>query len=486
MRKAGSDALGAVISRAARRTLCRFVLPVLGMFAAALIVSVATATASSYTITPGGASVTAKTTTSGENATLRFSGTAGQRVSLKMANVTIGTSLCCSTKVSIIKPDGTNLVAPTYIGRRGGFFDTRTLPVTGTYRIFVDPQGTVTGSMTLTLFDVPPDASPAIAADANPVTATTTVPGQNMRLPFTGTMGQKVSLAIGANAIGTSTTSSMTVSILKPDGTALTTAVTMGSSGGFVEPVTLPVTGVYTILVDPQKMDFGSLTVTAYDVPANPSLPITAGGSAVTLTTTAPGQNAYATFTGTLNQRVSVGLTNASFSGPSFPTAKVTILKPDGTALFTPVSFGNAGYFVDLQTLPVAGTYKIFVDPQNTTTGNVDVTLYTVPADVSSTIASNGSPVSVATTTPGQNAKLTFSGTAGQTVTVTLSNVTIGSDCCSSVGVYVKTAAGATVANSFFGTNGGSFQAVLPSTATYTIFVDPQGAATGGANIDLS
>src|SRR3989442_720252 len=83
-------------------------------------------------------SVRAIMDTNGENATLTFNGTAGQRVSLNMTAVTIGTSQCCSAKVSIQKPDATNLVAPTFEGLRGGFFDTKTLPVTGKYKILVD------------------------------------------------------------------------------------------------------------------------------------------------------------------------------------------------------------------------------------------------------------------------------------------------------------------------------------------------------------
>jgi hypothetical protein len=50
-----------------------------------------TAGASSYSIVAGGARVTVTTTVANENATLTFAGTAGQRVSLKVSGVTIGT-----------------------------------------------------------------------------------------------------------------------------------------------------------------------------------------------------------------------------------------------------------------------------------------------------------------------------------------------------------------------------------------------------------
>jgi len=55
--------------------------------------------AQSYSITPGGPPVTVTTTSPDENATLRFAGQAGQRVSVAMSAVTIPVS-----QVSILKP----------------------------------------------------------------------------------------------------------------------------------------------------------------------------------------------------------------------------------------------------------------------------------------------------------------------------------------------------------------------------------------------
>src|SRR5262249_44596569 len=173
------------------------------------------------TITPGGAPVTITTTVLGQNATATFSGTASQRISLKMTGVTIGTSSCCSTRVSILNPGGITLVAPTYVGTSGGFIDTQTLPVSGIYTILVDPQGTDTGSITLTLYDVPADPSPSITPGGSPVTVTTTVPGQDAKPTFNGTAGQRISLRMTGVTIGTSTCCRAHVSILKPEGTAL-------------------------------------------------------------------------------------------------------------------------------------------------------------------------------------------------------------------------------------------------------------------------
>ena len=86
----------------------------------------------------------------GQNATLTFNGTAAQRVSLRLSNVTIGNTSCCGAKISMLKPDGTTVVPPILVGTFGATI-TATLPVTGAYSIGIDPQGAYTGGITLTL-----------------------------------------------------------------------------------------------------------------------------------------------------------------------------------------------------------------------------------------------------------------------------------------------------------------------------------------------
>src|SRR4029078_1841735 len=62
------------------------------------------------TIVPGGDPVTVTMTSPGDDARLVFEGAVGQRISLKLSDVTIGTSCCSSAKISILKPDGTTLL----------------------------------------------------------------------------------------------------------------------------------------------------------------------------------------------------------------------------------------------------------------------------------------------------------------------------------------------------------------------------------------
>ena len=441
----------------------------------------------SPTITPGGAPVTVTTTIPGQNAKPTFNGTSGQRISLRMTGVTIGTSICCSVRVSILKPDGTALVSPTSIGTPGGFFDTQTLPASGVYSIFVDPQNTDTGSMTLTLNDVPPDLTGTITPGGAPVTVTTTVSGQNAALTFNGTAAQRISLKMTDVTIGTSICCSVHVSILKPDGTALVSPTSFGTPGGFIDVQTLPATGVYTIFINPQNTDIGSITLTLYDVPPDVETSITPGGSPVTVTTTVPGQNAKATFTGTTGQRISLRMSSVTIGTSICCSTRVSILKPDGTTLVSPTSVGTTGGFFDTQTLSASGLYTILVDPQSSDIGSMTLTLNDVPADVTGTITPGGAPVTITTTVSGQNATLTFNGTASQRISLKMTGVTIGtSSCCSTRVSILKPDGTALISPTLVGTAGGFFDVqTLPTTGTYSIFVDPQSADIGSMTLTL-
>src|SRR5262249_1550040 len=89
-------------------------------------------------------------------------GTANQRMSLNLTDSTIA-----SSGVTIFKPDGTTLVGLPVVFS-GAFIEPTVLPVTGTYTIMIDPFGTYTGSITLTLYDVPPDVTGPITAGGPP------------------------------------------------------------------------------------------------------------------------------------------------------------------------------------------------------------------------------------------------------------------------------------------------------------------------------
>lgn len=308
-------------------------------------------------ITPGGSAVTVTISVPGQNAGVTFSGTAGQAVSLNLTNVTIS-----SSTVSISKPDSTNLVGPTFVGTSGSFIDTKTLPTTGTYTILINPLNNYTGNMTLTLYEVPANGNTAISPGGASITVTTTVPGQNAGLSFTGTVGQRVSLKMTSVTFTNSN-----VNIYKPDGSVLAGYLNP-MSGAFIDAVTLPVAGTYSILVDPSSTYTGSMTLTLYDV-VDFSGSTTVNGSSVLVTLNTLGQNGQVTFSGTSGQQVTVRVTSNTIAGVT-----VKLLKPDGSQLTS--SFSSISSFnLTQQTLPTTGTYTIVIDPNGTNTGSMNVSV---------------------------------------------------------------------------------------------------------------
>src|SRR6185369_1824837 len=141
--------------------------------------------------------------------------------------------------LKILKPDTTQLFSSFGCGS-GMFVDPQQLPTTGTYTIVLDPSGAGTGSATI---------------NGSAFALTTTVPGQNGNITFSGTSGQLATVRIAS-----STLSCVTVTLVKPDGTTLTSVFTCSGTFNLTQQ-TLPATGTYTIKVDPNSSQIGSANV---------------------------------------------------------------------------------------------------------------------------------------------------------------------------------------------------------------------------------
>lgn len=396
-----------------------------------------------------------------------FDGVASQRMSIRTSGATMG-----AVSVVVRDPYGTTL-KNVGLGGPDGFIDPFTIPTTGTYTISIDPSGTAAGSLTVILHDVPADISGVIAPNGSPVTITTTVPGQNGLLNFDGTAGQRVSLQMTNSSFGGNC---VYARILDPTNTSVAFQC-LTSSNNFLEPVSLPLTGSYTLVLDPAGVTTGSATFTLYDVPADVTSPITPGGSSVTVTLTAPGQNALLTFTGAIGQRVSALINSSTITNCS--TVEFRLLKPGGG--FTSVGGGVcAGAFLQPQTLTEDGTYTLLINPSSTNTGQATVTVYNV-TDVTGSITPGGSSVTTTISIPGQTALLAFSGAANQRVSLLVNSKTFPS--CGTVrilnpdGTTLDSISGC--ANSFLDVT------TLPVTGTYNVQIDPANEDTGQSTVTL-
>jgi hypothetical protein len=236
----------------------------------------------------------------------------------------------------------------------------------------------------------------------------------------------------------------------------------------------LPTSGTYTVLIDPDLSYTGHARLALYNAPELTGS-IMIDQVTVTPTLTVPGQRARYTFDGTAGQWVNLGLT-----GVSIATSTVSILKPDGSK-WSATTIGSSGGSLDpLTALPETGTYTITVEPVGNYTGSMTLAL---SSPVTGTLALDGPSVPVSLTKPGQTARYTFNGKAGQWVSLGLTSVDITSSA-----VTLMTSEGTILASTAVGTAGGALedQNPLPTTGTYTILVDPSSSYTGKMTMTLS
>src|SRR5207244_3302252 len=182
-----------------------------------------------------------------QNMAFTFTGAVGQRVSFSLAQ-----SSGLAWAKTVCEPDGTRVSSANCCGNTCG--ETGNLPQAGTYKIFLDPVGALTGTLTITAYDVPPYAFQAIT----PPNALTSSPTrrssdlQNMAFTFTGAVGQRVSFSLAqSSGLAWATT------VYNPDGSILWGTNCCGNTSALF---TTTQSGTHKVLVDPVTTAVGSMT----------------------------------------------------------------------------------------------------------------------------------------------------------------------------------------------------------------------------------
>ncbi|UVT15983.1 MAG: hypothetical protein H8K04_19685 [Nitrospira sp.] len=349
-----------------------------------------------------------------------------------------------------------------------------------------------------------------IAVNGEPTTVKIATPNKNGLLVFDGTAGQRIN--IGFSGV---TLTQFYVSVYKPDGgvmprhvsavknyyatmgerpvSSLTTvhtsmpayqfstdsAATISSSemnGASVDLEELPVTGTYTIFIDPLSTYTGSFKIT---VSSELGGDITPHGATVPVNIGRIGQKARYTFSGQSGQSVSLQLSEVTIR-----SGYVSIVGPDGKLLGKPISFVSAGggTMIPGQVLPASGTYAVLIESDLSYTGKLKLALYNAP-ELTGTIAVDQGAVTPNLTVPGQRARYTFNGTEGQWVNLGLTGVSIPM-----TAVSILRPDGTKWEATTVGPSGGSLDPLtaLPATGTYTIAVEPVSNYTGSMTLALS
>ncbi|WP_413708514.1 hypothetical protein [Ralstonia sp. Ralssp110] len=314
-----------------------------------------------------------------------------------------------------------------------------------------------------------------------PVTTfATTRAGQNARYTFTATAGQNLSLAwTGATFAGYPSN----LSVVDPSGNTVASSPYVSSTyypNGEFQLTNLQKSGTYTVFMDPNQANTGQVGLQLL-APASGTL--TVDGPSLAISQVAGATGRYS-FTGAAGQTLGLGL-DTLVTTPSGGYAGVAVVAPDNvTTLVNCGNFSAPGNSCNL-TLPSDGTYTVVVVPGSATTaltGNL-----TLSNDAAATLVPNAPVTTFATTRAGQNARYTFTATAGQNLSLAWTGATFAGYPSN---LSVVDPSGNTVASSPYVSStyypNGEFQLTnLQKSGTYTVFMDPNQANTGQVGLQL-
>ena len=418
------------------------------------------------TVTIGG-TATVSTNTAGGQGLLIFEGNSGQHVQVKIIDVNYAN---CSNAnygyLSLYDPNGQKLTSITAC--HNAYLDV-TLPVTGSYGVLIDPFGADTGSLTFAIDNAPADITGTIVADGSTTTITTTLPGQNARLAFTATAGQRVVLQSKG---GSFDCSQVSPSIIGPDGVPLVRGFDLCGYSPLV--ASIGQTGQYFVLIDPQSKAIGNVSVSLTVVPELTGT-IAIGGPAVDVTSAIAGQSASLNFNAVLGQYVFLRVNG----GGGYCFGKTIAIFYGSKSLGS--TFGCGGGLIGPVPITVSGTYSVKIDPVEQNIGSLSLQLTDVPPIIG-TITIGGSPVAVSLPNVGQIARLEFNGTVGQHVKLTAVSSTIGDYCTEAKIIDAEN--WPMIDNCL--QSGGVLEATLSSTGMYTIVITPLPTQTGNITLSLS
>jgi YD repeat-containing protein len=424
----------------------------------------------------------------GRNARYAFQAEAGKGYGLALNGLSF-TPAGGSLTAYLRKADGTQLATCSFSSNSSCDFSPAYFTASGAYLLDFDPSGIYAASFNAVLSK---DAGGTLSVDAaEPTVATIAREGQNARYTFSGTAGQRVSLVLSGNTLddGSASTSNSTyVYLYKPSSpTASEVSYTYLNSGvaGAVMDVALPETGTYTVSVAPSALDKGTLALQVKsfvtgDLVVDSSL-------AVSLSA---GRKARFSFAAEAGKGYGLALTGLSFT-PVGGSLTAYLYRPDGSYA-TSCSFSSSAscdfspaYFT------TSGAYLLYLYPSGLYAAGFNAVL---SKDAGGTLSVDAAEPTVATIArEGQNARYTFSGTAGQRVSVVLSGNTLDDGSAStsnSTYVYLYKPSSPTASEVSYtylnsGVAGAVMDVTLPETGTYMVSINPSELDKGTINLQV-
>lgn len=290
----------------------------------------------------------------GQNARYTFNATSGQYLHMVVTNNTFTTN----TRFYIYNPDGTQHLTGSF--GNNSVTDMPVLNQTGTYTLFISSAFNSVGSFDVKLNS---DVVNNITIDGTPAPQIDLKQGQNGRYSFNGNAGQGI--GIGLTGLTLTPSSTIAITLQKPDGTTSSCTNTISASTSCDLPL-LTALGSYTLWIDPKGISTANFGLfLSSDITGN----LTIGGTAATFTTARPGQNARYKFQGLVNQIVKIQMSGNTFPGNTY----FYLEKPDGTR--NSIYLTGASSIGTFPALLATGNYSILVTPSGIATGTMQISL---------------------------------------------------------------------------------------------------------------
>jgi YD repeat-containing protein len=319
------------------------------------------------------------------------------------------------------------------------------------------------------------------ASLSHPLTGTLTLDGPATRYQtsrvgqwgeytFTGTAGQNLTMQATA---GPTYPTGIVLRIFLPDGSLMTSATLNSNTDIKFDLAPLAATGTYRVELQPNGADSGTVDLRLVSE-ATGSLTIDGAATVITLGTA---QNGRYTFSANANDLVGLGVTSFA-TNPAGATVLASLYNPSGTLVWSEaVAAGNW----KLPQLTAAGTYTMRVLPSGTAGASLTVLLSRA---LTGTLTLDGPATHYQTSRVGQWGQYTFTGTAGQNLTM---QATAGPTYPHGIvlRIFLPDGSFMTYTNLYSNYDIKLDLSPLPATGTYRVELQPYGVDTGAVDLRL-
>ncbi len=320
--------------------------------------------------------------------------------------------------------------------------------------------------------------------------------GENARFPVDASVGGGFSVNL-RDLVFSAGTTQLRVTVTAPDGSPISTKITpdagsgiINATGGLITTFQLPMSGVYTLMLDPDNG--GKITG---NVQLDPGIQLAVDGSLVLVSGSGAGHATRFTIDGNAGHKLGMGLTNIQLTpNTNAYWLNVSAYLPSGALLnlgssttcnqMTSVHYGCE---IDIGILPVSGRYVVVVQGSNGLTASSYGIL--VSSDIELALTENAQTFVIGR--PGGNARLYFGGTPGVAQTLHIDTQVTNPEQRTVNYSVLRPDGAALVAPLYSAGNVAAGPATIrigdfPLAGVYTLFVDPLNAVMAEASARIS